>query len=168
MAWARLPRASGAIVYRSLSYNLSLLKPSLCTSVFYSSAMTLRRGSFLAAEIFHHWYLFRSSWLPTIWQLGINYSYCPAWPTGCQSLPPLRGVLSHITTAAVSYYRDWTPTSLIIIGPTLTMRMATDTSCTVSYSCFAYLSESWSDSHGCMDDRIWVIVHYIFRSAALN
>ena len=33
------------------------------------------------------------------------------------SIPtPLEGVLSHITTAAVSYYRDWTPTSLIIIG----------------------------------------------------
>ena len=39
-------------------------------SVFYSSAMTLRRGSFLyiSAEIFHHWHRFRSSWLPTIWQ----------------------------------------------------------------------------------------------------
>ena len=72
------------------------------------------------------------------------------------SIPtPLEGGMSHITTAAVSYYRDWTPTSLIIIGPTLTMRMATDTSCTVSYSCFAYLSESWSDSHGCMDDWNW-------------
>ena len=33
------------------------------------------------------------------------------------------------------------------------MRMATGMSCTVSYSCFAYLSESWSDSHGCMDDE---------------
>ena len=148
-----MPCASGAIVYRSLSSNLSLLKPPLCTSVFYSSAMTLRRGSFF----------FCGDLLPLVpFQVllasydmtasGMNYSYCPAGPTGCQSLPPLRGVLSHITTAAVSYYRDWTPTSLIIIGPTLTMRMATDTSCTVSYSCFAYLSESWSDSHGCMDD----------------
>ena len=41
----------------------------------------------------------------------------------------------------------------IIIGPTLTMRMTTGMSCTVSYSCFAYLSESWSDGHGCMDDE---------------
>ena len=139
-------------MYRSLSSNLSLLKPPLCTSVIYSSAMTLRRGSF---------FLRRSFTLGTVsGPLGF-LRYDSIWDElqllSCMtyrlSIPtPLSGVSSHITTAAVSYYRDWTPTSLIIIGPTLTMRMATDTSCTVSYSCFAYLSESWSDSHGCRDD----------------
>ena len=142
-------------MYRSLSSNPPLLKPPLCTSVFHSSAMTLRRGSFFyfSAEIFTigtvsgpiGFLRYDSIWDEL--QLLSCMTYRLSIP------PPLRGVLSHITTAAVSYYRDWTPTSLIIIGQTLAMRMATGMSCIVSYSCFAYLSESWSDSHGCMDDE---------------
>ena len=38
-------------MYRSLSSNLSLRKPPLCTSVFYSSAMTLRRESFFWGDL---------------------------------------------------------------------------------------------------------------------
>ena len=79
------------------------------------------------------------------------------------SIPtPARGVSSHITTAAAFHYGDWTLTSLLFIRLTVIMRLATGTNCTINDSCFAYLSESWSNSNGLQEMRFWVIAHYIF------
>ena len=114
------------------SSNLSLLEPTLCTSISYSSAMTLRRESVLCGN--------RVPLAPfqvLLVSYGMtasvmSYSIVLHDLQAVNTYPPLRGVLlSHIAIAAVSYSRDRVPTTLTITGPTLTMRMAMGTSCAI-------------------------------------
>ena len=113
------------------SSNLSLLEPTLCTSISYSSAMTLRRASVFCGN--------RVPLAPfqvLLVSYGMtasvmSYSIVLHDLQAVNTYPPLRGVLSHIAIAAVSYSRDRVPTTLTITGPTLTMRMAMGTSCAI-------------------------------------
>ena len=131
VAWARLPCESGAIVYRSLvAIFLCLSLPSARVYLIHLQWPYGENQFF--AEIVYHWHLSRSSWFPTVWR----HLW---WVTvivlhdlqAVNTYPPLRGVLSHIAIAAVSYSRDRVPTTLTITGPTLTMRMAMGTSCAI-------------------------------------